>query len=133
MFRSGITHIVLSSPLLYLQEARVNSFMLAQPRSQTLCSSKNNSLSPICCMPSIVDTIMTVVESHFRYIAASQIPVQYGGLKRETDSEFSVDDDAQEAIVKAGSQETIEIPTPEVPLTFLSLQTIYHLFNTVVI
>lgn len=84
-------------------------------------------------MPSIVDTIMTVVESRFRYIAASQIPVQYGGLKRETDSEFSVDDDAQEAIVKAGSQETIEIPTPEVPLTFLSLQTIYHLFNTVVI
>ncbi|KAF2309299.1 hypothetical protein GH714_001542 [Hevea brasiliensis] len=53
------------------------------------------------------------------YIAASQIPVQYGGLKRENDSEFSVEDDAKEAIVKAGSQETIEIPAPEAGNTLI--------------
>ncbi|KAG8638198.1 patellin-4 [Manihot esculenta] len=60
-----------------------------------------------------------VTDTLLKYIAASQIPVQYGGLKRETDSEFSVDDDAQEAIVKAGSQETIEIPAPETEQTLI--------------
>lgn len=49
-----------------------------------------------------------------RYIAAEEIPVQYGGLKRENDSEFSVKDGAKEAIVKAGSTEVVEIPSPEV-------------------
>ncbi|KAJ9139600.1 hypothetical protein P3X46_030320 [Hevea brasiliensis] len=60
-----------------------------------------------------------VTDTLLKYIAASQIPVQYGGLKRENDSEFSVEDDAKEAIVKAGSQETIEIPAPEAGNTLI--------------
>ncbi|KAJ9164481.1 hypothetical protein P3X46_024055 [Hevea brasiliensis] len=60
-----------------------------------------------------------VTDTLLKYIAASQIPVQYGGLKRENDSEFSVEDDAKEAIVKAGSHETIEIPAPEAGNTLI--------------
>lgn len=53
---------------------------------------------------------------HFnRYIAAEDIPIQYGGLKRENDTEFSVENGiVSELIIKSGSTETIEIPAPEV-------------------
>ena len=44
-----------------------------------------------------------------------EIPVQYGGLKREEDTEFSVEDGGvSEIVFKAGSTTTIEIPAPEV-------------------
>lgn len=49
-----------------------------------------------------------------------EIPVQYGGLKRDNDTEFSVGDGGvAEFIVKAGSTETVEIPAPEVFTSFL--------------
>ncbi|XP_065859425.1 patellin-4 [Euphorbia lathyris] len=54
-----------------------------------------------------------VSDTLLKYIPASQIPVQYGGLKRETDAEFSVGEDVKEATVKAGSTEVIEILAPE--------------------
>lgn len=44
----------------------------------------------------------------------SEIPVHYGGLKRENDSEFSTEDTVMEVIVNAGSTESIEIPVLEV-------------------
>lgn len=50
----------------------------------------------------------------YRYIAGEEIPVKYGGLKRENDPDFSTDDGVSDATVKAGSTETIEIPAPEV-------------------
>ncbi|WCJ37061.1 Sec14p-like phosphatidylinositol transfer family protein [Euphorbia peplus] len=53
-----------------------------------------------------------VSDTLLKYIPASQIPVQYGGLKRETDAEFTVGEEVKEATVKAGSTEVIEIPTP---------------------
>lgn len=50
-----------------------------------------------------------------RYIAAEDIPIQYGGLKRENDTEFSAENGGvSERIIKSGSTETIEIPAPEV-------------------
>ncbi|KAJ8765404.1 hypothetical protein K2173_012101 [Erythroxylum novogranatense] len=55
-----------------------------------------------------------VTEVLLKYVGGEQIPVEYGGLKRNNDSEFSVEDSAEESLVKAGSTETIEIPAPEV-------------------
>lgn len=50
-----------------------------------------------------------------RYISVEQIPIQYGGLKRDSDFEFSAEDcTASELIIKATSTATIEIPAPEV-------------------
>ncbi|KAJ4829870.1 hypothetical protein Tsubulata_013129 [Turnera subulata] len=54
-----------------------------------------------------------------KYIAAEQIPVQYGGLKSESDSEFSVEDAAKVVIVKGGSTEIVEIPAPEAGSTIV--------------
>lgn len=54
-----------------------------------------------------------VTETLLKYIAGEEIPVKYGGLKRENDPDFSTDDGVSDATVKAGSTETIEIPAPE--------------------
>ncbi|XP_022751614.1 patellin-4-like [Durio zibethinus] len=54
-----------------------------------------------------------VTETLLKYIDAEEIPVSYGGLKRDNDSDFSTEDHAEEILVKASSTETIEIPAPE--------------------
>lgn len=52
-----------------------------------------------------------------RYIPIHEIPIQYGGLKRENDFEFSASDcEASEILLKAGSIETIEIPAVDVSI-----------------
>lgn len=49
-----------------------------------------------------------------RYIPIEEIPVNYGGFKRENDSEFfGQDATVSELILKAGSTATIEIPALE--------------------
>lgn len=56
-----------------------------------------------------------VTETLIKYIPIEEIPIQYGGFKRENDSEFSSQDvAASELILKAGSTATIEIPALEV-------------------
>lgn len=60
-----------------------------------------------------------VTETLLKYIPAENIPIQYGGLKRENDFEFSFEDGVSELIVKAGSTESVEIPVPEVGTTLL--------------
>ncbi|KAK7303607.1 hypothetical protein RJT34_14517 [Clitoria ternatea] len=56
-----------------------------------------------------------VTETLTKYIPIEEIPVHYGGFKRENDSEFSAQDGtASELILKAGSTVTIEIPALEV-------------------
>ncbi|CAI9089554.1 OLC1v1024145C1 [Oldenlandia corymbosa var. corymbosa] len=61
-----------------------------------------------------------VTETLLKYIPIQEIPVQYGGLKRDEDFEFStIDDEVSEIIIKAGSTETVEIPTPEIGTTFI--------------
>ncbi|OVA05129.1 Cellular retinaldehyde binding/alpha-tocopherol transport [Macleaya cordata] len=61
-----------------------------------------------------------VTETLLRYIPAEQIPLRYGGMKRENDSEFSTEETTvSELTVKAGSTESIEIPAPEVGTTLV--------------
>ncbi|XP_008793601.2 patellin-4-like [Phoenix dactylifera] len=61
-----------------------------------------------------------VTETLLKYIPAGNIPVCYGGLKRENETEFSADDGrVTELRVKAGSTENVEIPVPEVGTTFI--------------
>ncbi|CAN1226469.1 PATL4 [Linum grandiflorum] len=55
-----------------------------------------------------------VTETLLKYISIEQVPAQYGGFKRENDYEFGDEEMIHESVVKAGSTETIEIPTPEV-------------------
>ncbi|KHG20731.1 Patellin-4 -like protein [Gossypium arboreum] len=56
--------------------------------------------------------------SKSKYIPAEEVPVQYGGFKRENDFEFSDQDAAvSEISIKAGSTVTIEIPAEEVGST----------------
>ena len=56
-----------------------------------------------------------VTETLLKYIPAEELPVQYGGFKRENDFEFHNQDSAvSEITVKAGSTETIEISADEV-------------------
>jgi len=52
-------------------------------------------------------------ETLFRYIAPEQVPVQFGGLYKEDDTEFSTSDAVTELTVKPSSKETIEIPATE--------------------
>ncbi|CAN1328114.1 PATL4 [Linum perenne] len=54
-----------------------------------------------------------VTETLLKYISIEQIPVQYGGFKRENDYEFT-DEEITEVPVKAGSTAVIEIPATEV-------------------
>ncbi|ESR62076.1 hypothetical protein CICLE_v10015053mg [Citrus x clementina] len=59
-----------------------------------------------------------VTEILLKYIPAEELPVQYGGFKRENDFEFSKEGGAvSEITLKAGSTETIEIQAPEIGTT----------------
>ncbi|XP_057971725.1 patellin-4-like [Malania oleifera] len=61
-----------------------------------------------------------VTKTLLKYIPATEIPVQYGGFKRENDSEFSIEDGGVLGLaVKAGSDQTIEIPAPEAGTTLI--------------
>ncbi|KAK6154542.1 hypothetical protein DH2020_008790 [Rehmannia glutinosa] len=60
-----------------------------------------------------------IARNNCRYIAAEEIPVLYGGLRREDDPDFSTQDAASEINVKAGATETIEIPAPETGNTLI--------------
>jgi hypothetical protein len=54
-----------------------------------------------------------------RYIPVENVPVSYGGLKREDDSEIYGDGSGVlEQVVKANSVENIEIPLPQVYFHF---------------
>lgn len=57
-----------------------------------------------------------------RYIAPENIPVQYGGLKRDDDVEFPEEGDkASEMTIRGGGIGTIGIPVTEVLANFHSL------------
>ncbi|KAL4271743.1 hypothetical protein GQ457_13G018970 [Hibiscus cannabinus] len=61
-----------------------------------------------------------VTETLLKYIPAEEIPVQYGGFKRENDFEFSGQDAVvSEITIKAGSTVTIEIPAQEIGSTLM--------------
>ncbi|CAI9754297.1 unnamed protein product [Fraxinus pennsylvanica] len=52
-------------------------------------------------------------ETLFKYIAPEQVPVQYGGLSREGEQEFTTADPASEEFIKPASKHTIELPILE--------------------
>ncbi|KAG0540365.1 hypothetical protein BDA96_03G402600 [Sorghum bicolor] len=52
-------------------------------------------------------------ETLFRYIAPEQVPVQFGGLFKVDDPEFTTSDIVTELTIKPSSKETIEIPVTE--------------------
>lgn len=61
-----------------------------------------------------------VTETLLKYIPIEEIPIQYGGLKRDTDFEFSTGDGvASELFIKAASTAIIEIPAAEAGTTFI--------------
>ncbi|XP_013598652.1 PREDICTED: patellin-4-like isoform X4 [Brassica oleracea var. oleracea] len=60
----------------------------------------------------VVPRPANVTETLLKYIPAEEIPVQYGGFKRDDDTEFSKEA-VSEVVVKPGSSETIEIPATE--------------------
>nr|GEW55855.1 hypothetical protein [Tanacetum cinerariifolium] len=49
----------------------------------------------------------------FKYIAPELVPVQYGGLSREGEQEFTVSDCIIEVIIKPSCEHTIELPASE--------------------
>lgn len=52
-------------------------------------------------------------ETLFKYIAPEQVPVQYGGLNREGEQEFTTTDPVTEVVIKPASKYTVEIPVTE--------------------
>ncbi|KAI3911607.1 hypothetical protein MKW92_048201 [Papaver armeniacum] len=49
----------------------------------------------------------------FKYISPGQVPVQYGGLYREGNKEFSCDDLVDEVLLKRVTRQPIELPIPK--------------------
>ncbi|KAE8676237.1 Sec14p-like phosphatidylinositol transfer family protein, putative isoform 2 [Hibiscus syriacus] len=61
-----------------------------------------------------------VTSTLLKFIPAENLPVEYGGLRREDDDdEFSSKDKALVVKAKANSTELIQIPTPEVGVTMV--------------
>ncbi|CAD6335880.1 unnamed protein product [Miscanthus lutarioriparius] len=59
-----------------------------------------------------------VTETLLKYIPIEAIPVKYGGLKRDGDTEFSADDsEVTEVTIKGSSTQTIEIEATEADTT----------------
>lgn len=52
-------------------------------------------------------------ETIFRYIAPEHVPVQYGGLSKDNDSDFTSSDAVTEVIIKPSSKHVIELPSTE--------------------
>ncbi|KZV57100.1 patellin-2-like [Dorcoceras hygrometricum] len=52
-------------------------------------------------------------ETLFKYLAPEQVPVQYGGLSKDGEQEFTAADSATEETIKPSSKHTIELPISE--------------------
>ncbi|GFZ17704.1 hypothetical protein Acr_26g0009740 [Actinidia rufa] len=58
-----------------------------------------------------------VTQTLLKYISPENLPVQYGGLKRENDNEFSPDDKALILSVGGGTRQSLQIPAAEAGVT----------------
>ncbi|KAL4566256.1 hypothetical protein LXL04_030369 [Taraxacum kok-saghyz] len=52
-------------------------------------------------------------ETLFKYISPELVPVQYGGLSRDGEQQFTAGDSITEEIIKPSCEQTIELPAPE--------------------
>ncbi|XP_010063754.2 patellin-3 [Eucalyptus grandis] len=57
--------------------------------------------------------VSRTAEILFKYIAPEQVPVQYGGLSREGEHEFTTADAATDITIKPYSKHTVEFPVTE--------------------
>lgn len=55
-----------------------------------------------------------------RFIEPEELPVQYGGLKREQDDDFTPEDKVSELIVRGNTTNYIKIPVAEVLLSLIN-------------
>lgn len=61
-------------------------------------------------------------ETIFRYIAPEHVPVQYGGLSKDNDPDFTSSDAVTEVIIKPSSKHVIELPSTEPSLLVWELR-----------
>nr|XP_010909148.1 patellin-3 [Elaeis guineensis] len=61
-------------------------------------------------------------ETLFKYIAPEQVPVQYGGLSKDGDPDFTSADAVTEVTIKPSSKQTVEIPVSETCLLVWELR-----------
>lgn len=59
-------------------------------------------------------TTLTLGGDLYRFIAPEHLPVEYGGLRRNNDQDFSADDKVFEHKIKANTVSTVEFPVNEV-------------------
>lgn len=57
-----------------------------------------------------------------RYIAPEQVPIQYGGLSREGEQEFTTSDPVTEVTIKPASKHAIEFAISEVSWCIFAVQ-----------
>ncbi|KGN57904.1 patellin-6 [Cucumis sativus] len=60
-----------------------------------------------------------VTKTLLKFIAPEQLPVRYGGLKRDEDDDFSPADNASELSIRGNFAATIEFPVTEVGVTMV--------------
>ncbi|KAF5738944.1 Sec14p-like phosphatidylinositol transfer family protein putative isoform 1 [Tripterygium wilfordii] len=60
-----------------------------------------------------------VTKTLLKYISPENLPVEYGGLKRENDEDFFPEDKASELIIRKSSAGCIQIPVTEVGITMV--------------
>ncbi|XP_068659332.1 patellin-3-like [Aristolochia californica] len=60
----------------------------------------------------------------FKYIAPEQVPVQYGGLSKEGDPDFSTADPVTEITIKPASKYTVELPATEACVVLWELRVV---------
>ncbi|XP_022155581.1 patellin-4-like isoform X2 [Momordica charantia] len=60
-----------------------------------------------------------VTKTLVKFIAPEQLPVRYGGLKREDDDDFSPEDKALELTIRGNTAATIEFPVAEGGVTMV--------------
>ncbi|XP_022155230.1 patellin-3-like, partial [Momordica charantia] len=63
-------------------------------------------------------------ETLFKYVAPEQVPVQYGGLSREGEQEFSTEDPVTEVAIKPATKHTVEFPISEPSLLVWELRVV---------
>ncbi|KAK8588382.1 hypothetical protein V6N13_087311 [Hibiscus sabdariffa] len=85
-------------------------FYISHVFSSRLKAQKKNSKVVIVRPGKVASTLL-------KFIPPENLPVEYGGLKRENDNEFSSEDKVLVVKVKANSTEHIKIPTPKVGVT----------------
>ncbi|KAJ8641631.1 hypothetical protein MRB53_018325 [Persea americana] len=61
-------------------------------------------------------------ETLFKYIAPEQVPVQYGGLSKENDTDFCTADAVTEITIKPAGKHTVELPISETCLLVWELR-----------